>query len=74
MYGVRCLELGEVHMKILVTGFEVFGGEQLNPSAEVLRLLPLRLDDIQIIKRILPVTVKNSMTAVTAAIKSIAEV
>ena len=57
-------------MRILVTGFEAFGGEHLNPSAEVLRLLPDWLDDIQIIKRILPVTLKDSMTAVTEAIRA----
>lgn len=49
-YNNRCDELavgevaenqrGEKDMKLLVTGFEPFGGEARNPSAEVVEALP----------------------------------
>ena len=42
-------------MKILVTGFEPFGGEMRNPSAEVVESLPNAVGTIEIIKLILPV-------------------
>ena len=42
-------------MKILVTGFEPFGGEVRNPSAEVVESLPNAVGTIEIIKLILPV-------------------
>ena len=42
-------------MKILVTGFEPFGGEVRNPSAEVVESLPDAVGTIEIIKLVLPV-------------------
>ena len=41
-------------MKILVTGFEPFGGESVNPSWEAVQLLPDTMDNIEIIKLCLP--------------------
>ena len=41
-------------MKILVTGFEPFGGEARNPSAEVVARLPEQIAGAQIVKLILP--------------------
>lgn len=41
-------------MKILVTGFEPFGGEARNPSAEVVERLPDRIAGAEIVKLILP--------------------
>lgn len=43
-------------MKILITGFEPFGGERLNPSLEVMRRLPDRLGRASLIKLELPTT------------------
>ena len=40
---------------ILITGFEPFGGEKINTSAEVLRLLPETVAGIPVHKRLLPV-------------------
>ena len=40
-------------MKILITGFDPFGGEETNPSEEVLRLLP-EIPGAEIRKRVLP--------------------
>ncbi len=41
-------------MKILVTAFEPFGGEVINPSAEVLGLLPAKVGSASLVKRVLP--------------------
>ena len=43
-------------MKFLVTGFEPFGGEARNPSAEVVEVLPGAVAGAEIIKLILPTT------------------
>jgi len=40
--------------KILLTGFTPFGGEEINPSYEAVRLLPDTIGDFQIIKAELP--------------------
>lgn len=41
-------------MKALVTGFEPFGGEPVNPAREALPLLPTRLGEVAIATRVLP--------------------
>ena len=34
--------------KILVTGFDPFGGEKINPALEVIKLLPKKIGDNEI--------------------------
>src|SRR5207245_5641397 len=41
-------------MKALVTGFEPFDNDGVNPAAEALRLLPARVGDVSIVTRVLP--------------------
>lgn len=41
-------------MKILVTGFTPFGGEQINPSWEAIRRLPNRIGGAELIKHEIP--------------------
>ena len=41
-------------MKILITGFEPFGGESVNPAYEAVKLLPDMAGDIQIVKMEIP--------------------
>lgn len=41
-------------MKILITGFEPFGGESVNPAYEAVKLLPDMEGDIQIVKMEIP--------------------
>ena len=41
-------------MKVLLTSFDPFGAEPQNSSLELLRLLPDRLEDISLVKEVLP--------------------
>lgn len=41
-------------MKVLISGFDPFGKESINPSIEAVKLLPDQIGDIEIIKVMLP--------------------
>lgn len=56
-------------MKVLVTGFEPFGGESRNPSAEVVAALPDVLFGAEIVKLIVPVVRHECVKAVETAIE-----
>lgn len=56
-------------MKILVTGFEPFGGETMNPSWEVVRLLPDEIAGVQIIKKEMPVVFDRGKEELAEAAK-----
>ena len=47
-------------MKVLVTGFDPFGGENVNPAYEAVKLLPDIIEGAQIIKLEIPTVFKNS--------------
>lgn len=47
-------------MKILITGFDPFGGEKINPAWEAVRALPDNVDGIEVIKLQLPTVFKKS--------------
>lgn len=55
-------------MKILLTGFEPFGGEKINPSYEAVRLLPDLLAGAQLVKLQLPVTFAGCGPALKKAV------
>lgn len=57
-------------MRILVTGFEPFGGESRNPSAEVVELLPDQIGGADVIKRILPVVRGKASEALMEAVEN----
>lgn len=57
-------------MKILVTGFEPFGGERQNPSAEVIKLLSDVIGGAEIIKLTLPVVRFTCVRAVEQAVEA----
>ena len=47
-------------MKVLITGFDKFGGESINPSSLCVNSLPDVIDNIEIKKITLPTVVKDS--------------
>lgn len=55
--------------RILVTGFEPFGGETINPSWEVVKQLEgMIIDDCRVVTRQLPCVFGESLTVLNAAI------
>ncbi len=56
-------------MKILVTGFDPFGGEAVNPAFEAVKLLPDEIAGAEIIKLEIPTVFSKSGPAVEAGIK-----
>lgn len=55
-------------MKILVTGFDPFGGETVNPAYEAVKLLPDTIAGAQIIKLQVPTRFTLSGTVLEAAV------
>jgi pyroglutamyl-peptidase len=55
-------------MKALVTGFEPFGGDKINPARDALPLLPRRLGDIEIATWILPTVFGRALDALDDAL------
>lgn len=58
-------------MKLLITGFDPFGGEKINPALEVLKLLPNSIDDIEIIKLEIPTVFYKSLETLYEAIDKV---
>lgn len=56
-------------MKVLVTGFQPFGGESMNPAYEAVKLLPQQIDGVTIIKKEIPVVFNEGADVVRRAIK-----
>ncbi|MBM6947494.1 pyroglutamyl-peptidase I [Mordavella massiliensis] len=56
-------------MKVLVTGFDPFGGEKINPAFEAVKLLPDTIAGAQIIKLEIPTVFTRSADVVEKAIK-----
>lgn len=55
-------------MKILVSGFDPFGGESINPSIEAVKRLPDMLKNIEIIKIEIPTVIGQSIDVLTQAV------
>ncbi len=51
-------------MKILVTGFEPFDNEKINPAWEAVKKLPNNLEDIEVLKFQIPTAFINSLLLV----------
>jgi pyroglutamyl-peptidase len=58
---------GNDAVKALVTGFEPFDGDGINPSKEALRLLPARLGGLEIATRVLPTVFGQALDALASA-------
>lgn len=56
-------------MKILVTGFDAFGGEKINPSIETVKRLPDVIAGAEIIRLEIPTVCHKSLRAVEKAIE-----
>lgn len=56
-------------MKILVTGFDPFGGEAVNPAYEAVKMLPDQIAGADIIKLEIPTVFSKSRLAVEAGIE-----
>lgn len=53
-------------MKILITGFEPFGGETVNPALDAVRALPDEIRGVRIIKTAVPVVYEKDFETVQA--------
>lgn len=56
-------------MKILLTGFEPFGGESVNPAKEAVKLVKEEIKGAQIVKCYVPVVFGKAIETVHAAMK-----
>ena len=59
-------------MKALVTGFEPFGGEPINPALEALERLPPRLGSVAIATRVLPAVFGQALDELEEAVRATA--
>ena len=57
--------------KLLITGFEPFGGEEINPSWEALRHLPSEIGGYELVKMRIPVVFKESAELVIRMAKDV---
>lgn len=57
-------------MKVLITGFDPFGGESVNPAYEAVKLLPDQIAGAEIIKLEIPTVFSKSAVAVEEGIRS----
>ncbi len=57
--------------KILLTGFEPFGGEKINPAQEALSLIPDRIGECEITRLILPVIFASSAELLRAKMRTL---
>ena len=56
-------------MKILLTAFEPFGGEKINPALEAVSLVPSRVKCADVVKLTVPTVFKKSVDVTAAAIE-----
>ncbi len=56
-------------MKILLTAFDPFDGDLINPALEAIKQIPDQIDDIKIIKVEVPTVFRKSIATVQAAIE-----
>lgn len=56
-------------MKILVTGFDPFGGEKINPALEAVKLLPDNIVGAEVIKLEIPTVFRKSLEKIEEAVE-----
>ena len=55
-------------MKVLITGFDPFGGEKINPALEAVMALPDTIGDVEVIKLEIPTVFGKSLLAIREAV------
>lgn len=58
-------------MKILVTGFDPFGGEKINPAIESVKILPDKIKEAEIIKLEIPTVIGKSVDKIRDKIEEV---
>lgn len=56
-------------MKVLITGFDPFGGESINPALEAVKLLPETISGAEVIKLEIPTVFRKSVACIEEAIE-----
>ena len=56
-------------MKVLITGFDPFGGEPINPALEAVKLLPDNISGAEVIKVEIPTVFNKSIVALEKSIE-----
>ena len=56
-------------MKVLITGFDPFGGENINPALEAVKLLPDNISDAEVIKIEIPTVFRKSLEKINEEIE-----
>lgn len=57
-------------MKILLTAFEPFGGETVNPALEAVKRVSDRIGDIEVVKRTVPTVFDKSIAVAASALET----
>ena len=55
-------------MKVLITGFEPFGGENINPAWEAVRRIPDTLGEVHVVKLQIPTVFRKSIEVLEKAV------
>ena len=55
-------------MKLLLTAFDPFGGDKVNPALEAVKLVSSQVDSVEIVKVEVPTVFRKSIATVAAAI------
>jgi len=59
-----------IYMKILISGFDPFGGEPINPALEAVKLLPNNIAGVEVIKVEIATVFNKSIEALESSIKN----
>lgn len=68
LYGMMFSKEGKL-MKILLTGFDPFGGETINPAWEAVKMVQNQIDDIEIVKLKVPTVFYKSIAKVAEVLE-----
>jgi pyroglutamyl-peptidase len=66
---LKFIKIGGAILKVLITGFTPFGGENINPSFEAIKSLPDKISDAEIIIREVPTVFHESIEVLDKAIE-----